>query len=139
MGNPDARGSDEPAIDVHTHIFCWGEDPDDGFVSDRVRRQWLTRLLIAVTGLRREAGESISEKLRNRLLRQVSASGLRAAVVLAQDAVYRADGSRDDAATHFYVSNDYVLRLAAECDKIRPGCSINPIRTNQSTRSRPAH
>ena len=47
-------------------------------------------------------------------------------MVLAQDAVYREDGSRDDGATHFYVSNDYVLELAGECEKVVPGCSINP-------------
>ena len=66
--------------------------------------------------------------MRNRLLRQLRSSQLDFAVVLAQDAVYRADGSRDDDATHFYVANDYVLALAAECEKVVPGCSINPIR-----------
>ncbi len=52
------------------------------------------------------------------------------AVVLAQDAVYRPDGSRDDAATHFYVSNDYVLDLAKRSSKVLAGCSINPIRSD---------
>jgi predicted TIM-barrel fold metal-dependent hydrolase len=58
----------------------------------------------------------------------VNQSNLDFAVCLAQDAVYRPDGSRDDGATHFYVSNDYVLDLAKESPKILPGCSINPIR-----------
>jgi predicted TIM-barrel fold metal-dependent hydrolase len=61
-------------------------------------------------------------------VRQLNQSRLDYAVVLAQDAVYREDGSRDDDATHFYVSNDYVLRLAQECPKVVPGCSVNPIR-----------
>jgi uncharacterized protein len=68
--------------------------------------------------------------MRHRLLRHLRSSQLDFAVVLAQDAVYRADGSRDDAATHFYVSNDYVLGLAGECEKVVPGCSINPIRSD---------
>jgi len=66
--------------------------------------------------------------MRNRLLRQVLTSQLDFVIVLAQDVVYRADGSRDDAATHFYVSNDYVLNLAKDSPKILPGCSINPHR-----------
>ncbi|MEX0702955.1 MAG: amidohydrolase family protein [Planctomycetales bacterium] len=119
-----------PVIDAHTHVFCWGEHPADGYLSEKTRRAWLTRLLLALTGLRREAGATLSEKMRSRLLRHLRASRLDFAVVLAQDAVYRADGSRDDFATHFYVSNDYVLELAKECDKIVPGCSINPIRAD---------
>lgn len=82
--------------DAHTHIFCWGEDPRNGYLSERTRRSWLTRLLIATTGLRREVGENLSEKLRHRLLRQVEVSGLDAVIVLAQDAVYHSDGARDD-------------------------------------------
>ena len=84
--------------------------------------------MLALTGLRKEPGETISEKIRNRLFRDLRSSQLDFAVVLAQDAVYRADGSRDDHATHFYVSNDYVRNLARECPKIIPGCSINPNR-----------
>jgi predicted TIM-barrel fold metal-dependent hydrolase len=118
------------AIDTHTHIFCWGENPEQGYFSLKTRKAWLTRLVLALTGLRKELGETLSEKMRNRLLRQLRASQLDFAVVLAQDAVYRPDGARDDGATHFYVANDYVLALARECDKVIPGCSINPIRTD---------
>src|SRR5687768_5740515 len=99
-------------VDAHTHVFCWGERPEEGYLSQRTRRAWLTRLLKRITGIEREPGDSLSEKMRNRLLRQLDGSQLDYMVVLAQDAVYRADGSRDDAATHFYVSNDYVLDLA---------------------------
>lgn len=119
-----------PVIDAHTHIFCWGEKPEEGFLSENTRRRLITRIVLAVTRIRREPGETLSQKMRNRLLRQLRASRLDFAVVLAQDAVYRADGSRDDAATHFYVSNDYVLELAQECEKIIPGCSINPLRSD---------
>lgn len=117
-----------PVVDCHTHVFCWGENPDDGFLSAKTRRAWLTRLILFLTGVRRESGDSLSEKIRARLLRQLNASRLDYAVVLAQDAVYTREGNRDDANTHFYVSNDYVLRLAGESPKIIPGCSINPMR-----------
>jgi uncharacterized protein len=121
-------GARQPVVDTHTHVFCWGENPEQGYLSEKTRRGLITRLVLAVTGLRKEAGTTLSDKMRNRLLRQLRESKLDYAVVLAQDAVYRADGSRDDAATHFYVANDYVLGLAAECEKVIPGCSINPAR-----------
>lgn len=115
-------------VDAHTHIFCWGENPRDGFLSQRTRRAWTTRLIMALTRLSAEPGETISNKMRHRLLRHLNESRLDYAVVLAQDAVYRPDGSRDDDATHFYVSNDYVLKLARDCPRVIAGCSINPIR-----------
>jgi len=119
-----------PLIDVHAHIFCWGERPEQGFLSERVQRSWLTRLLRRVTGLRHEDGDCWSDKIRNRLVRDLNASSLDGAVVLAQDAVYRPDGSRDDGATHFYVANDYVFELAQEHEKVLPGASINPWRSD---------
>ena len=115
-------------VDAHTHVFCWGENPQDGYLSERTRKSWLTRLLMKMIGIAREPGETLSEKMRSRLLRQVHESRLDRCIVLAQDAVYREDGSRDDAATHFYVSNDYVLDLARRSERILPGCSINPWR-----------
>src|SRR3989442_12783411 len=95
-----------PVVDAHTHIFCWGENPREGFLSEQTRSSRVTRLLLRLTGITREPGDTLSDKLRNRLLRELEGSSLDYAVVLAQDAVYRPDGSRNDAATHFYVSND---------------------------------
>lgn len=127
-GDETQPSSKRPLVDAHVHVFCWGERPRDGFLSRRTRRSWLTRLMLRLTGIHKEQGATISQKMRSRLLRQVDQSKLDFVVVLAQDAVYRDDGSRDDAATHFYVSNDYVLDLAGRSSKILPGCSINPIR-----------
>lgn len=118
----------KPRVDTHTHIFCWGEDPNDGYLSEKTRRAFVTRMVMRLARLHREQGDTISQKIRNRLIRQLNESTLDAAVVLAQDAVYRPDGSRDDDATHFYVSNDYVLNLRNDCDKVIAGVSINPIR-----------
>ncbi|NQT37669.1 MAG: amidohydrolase family protein [Planctomycetes bacterium] len=117
-----------PLVDAHVHVFCWGENPSDGFLSERTRGAWRTRILLRLIGIGKEKGETLSEKFRSRLLRHVDGSKLDFVVVLAEDAVYREDGSRDDPATHFYVSNDYVLDLARRSEKILPGCSINPIR-----------
>jgi len=78
---------------------------------------WTTRVLLWMTGLRAEPGETMSAKLRHRLLRHLRESAIDFAVVLAQDAVYREDGARDDAATDFDVANDAVFALARECGK----------------------
>ena len=60
-----------PVVDVHTHIFCWGENPTDGFISGVTQRAWLTRLLLWMTKLRREPGENLSAKMRNMLFREL--------------------------------------------------------------------
>ena len=118
------------SVDVHTHIFCWGENPEEGYLSENTRKMWKTRLVLRISGILSEPGETISEKMRNRLIRHIQTSSLDYAVVLAQDAVYHEDGSRNDPDTHFYVSNDHVFDLARECPQILPGCSINPIRSD---------
>jgi uncharacterized protein len=118
------------AVDAHTHIFCWGENPELGFLSRRTQKAFLTRLVMWLAGLSKEPGATISQRMRHRLLRHLDASSLKFAIVLAQDAVYRPDGTRDDSATHFYVSNDYVLGLARESPRVLPGCSINPHRSD---------
>ena len=82
-----------PVVDCHTHIFCWGENPVEGFLSENTRKRWLTRLLVRLTGIRSERGATLSEKLRNRYLRQLEESPLDYAVCLAQDCVYHAGGS----------------------------------------------
>lgn len=130
MLQPQSPGNARPVIDAHTHVFCWGENPEDGYLSEKTRTSWLTRLLIKTTGIQKEQGDTLSAKMRSRLIRQLSESKLDYAVVLAQDAVYRTDGSRDDSTTQFYVSNDYVLDLAKDCPQVLPGCSINPWRAD---------
>jgi len=124
QSTPGADAS-APTIDAHTHIFCWGDDPAAGYLSELTRQSLLTKLLVWMTRLKAEPGDTLSAKLRHMLLRHLEQSCLDYAVVLAQDAVYRPDGSRDDDATHFYVSNDYVFDLAKECPKVLPGVSIN--------------
>src|SRR5437016_13272559 len=90
-----AESKRSPVVDAHTHIFCWGENPKEGFLSEQTRNSRITRLLLRVTGITREPGDTLSDKLRNRLLRELERSGLDFAVVLAQGAGYRAYGARN--------------------------------------------
>jgi len=49
-------------------------------------------------------------------------------VLLAQDEVYRSNGTRRDDVGTFYVPNDYLLRLAARHAEFLPAVSIHPAR-----------
>ena len=51
-----------------------------------------------------------------------------AAVVLAFDAVHDRDGRLDEANTHLYVTNDYVIELARRYPKFLFGASVHPYR-----------
>ncbi len=53
---------------------------------------------------------------------------LDAAVVLAFDAVHDADGNIDLAHTHLYVTNDYVIELAARHPRVIFAASVHPYR-----------
>ena len=64
------------SVDVHTHIFCWGENPEEGYLSENTRKMWKTRLVLRISGILSEPGETISEKMRNRLIRDIQTSGL---------------------------------------------------------------
>src|SRR3989440_4486174 len=50
------------------------------------------------------------------------------AVVLAFDKVYTPDGQPDEDNTHLYVTNDYVMDLAARHPKVLFGASVHPYR-----------
>jgi predicted TIM-barrel fold metal-dependent hydrolase len=53
---------------------------------------------------------------------------LDAAVILAFDAVHSEDGGMDLSKTHLYVTNDYVMELAARHPKMLFGASVHPYR-----------
>jgi uncharacterized protein len=63
------------------------------------------------------------------LVRTIDGAGeIDAAVVLAFDAVHDLDGRLNEPATHLYVTNDYVIDLAARHRKILFAASIHPYR-----------
>ncbi len=116
-------------IDVHVHFVgngsagtgCW------------FRRRGITRHLIPVMlrelGLPGDALDRDFDTLyRDRLLHLIRASSVDAVVLLAQDNVYRADGSLWEDRGSFHVPNDVVLRLAREHPEFLPAVSIHPAR-----------
>lgn len=74
---------------------------------------------------------STERQVENLLVQSVEqTSELDGVVVLALDAVHDVDGRADLANTHLYVSNDYVIELAARHRKLLFGASVHPYRTD---------
>ena len=111
-------------IDVHTHICALGRG---GMTSEKLIRSPAFRFMRWRLGIRGERS-TWPAQLEQAMLGTIDASGLDKAVILAFDAVYREDGTRDDANTHLFVENDYVAELAARHPKVLFGASIHPYR-----------
>ena len=80
-------------------------------------------------GLSSSADAQVECALADRLAETVNGTPeIDAAVVLAFDAVHRTDGTRDDANTHLYVTNDYVIELVRGNPRYLFGASIHPYR-----------
>jgi predicted TIM-barrel fold metal-dependent hydrolase len=79
----------------------------------------------------RERAKTMDEGYVLALAEQVQKSGLDKAVILAQDAVYDHRGKPDWDNTHFYIPNDYLLRVVARYpERMIPCVSINPARAD---------
>ena len=113
-------------IDCHVHICA--TTPAHGRMSDRLQKSLAFRFMrwrLGIVG----SDAATERQLEAKLVETIDqAAKLDAAVVLAFDAVHDGDGNRDDANTHFYVTNDYVIDLARQHPKIRFGASIHPYR-----------
>jgi predicted TIM-barrel fold metal-dependent hydrolase len=80
---------------------------------------------LGVRGTEAEKERALAKKL----AREIAATPrINAAVILAFDAVYDLDGAMNVRATHLYVTNDYVIELAARNTQMLFGCSVHPYR-----------
>src|SRR5690606_2661930 len=98
------------------------------FVSKRMSSGIVFYGLSRLLGLRGISRDELDAAYRSRLVEWVHGSDLDAACLLGLDAIYDNQGKMDQARTHVYVSNDYVLDVAAESDELLPICSVNPMR-----------
>ena len=112
-------------LDVHVHVAALAAG--HGFMSRRLLDSAAFRFMRWRLGI---VGEdpSTDVALEEKLAATITASGVDAAVVLAFDAVYQPDGRRDADNTHLYVSNDYVIELAARHRNMLFGASVHPYR-----------
>lgn len=114
-------------IDAHVHLI--GVNGAKGsFVSKRMSSGVVFYGLSRLLGLRGISRDELDSAYRSRLVEWVHGSDVGAACLLGLDAIYDNQGKMDQARTHVYVSNDYVLDVAAESDELLPICSVNPMR-----------
>jgi len=115
-------------IDCHVHLVGDGSSGSDcWFKLPKLKDRFLGRMMIKGLGLPRTALKSgMDEMYGENLVRQIRESDLDAAVVLAQDIPYDAEGLPMEGA-QFYVSNDFVMQLAKRYpEEVIPACSIHP-------------
>src|SRR5437867_5239904 len=115
--------------DMHVHIVGNGRQGSGCWLRPtglhRALGQFMLRHIgLKVTGFDDPNFDSLYVE---RLLEQLKASSLDAAVILAQDDVYDESGKRMDCGT-FYVPNDYVLTLARQHREFLPAASVHPAR-----------
>ena len=114
-------------VDCHVHIAA--DSPGHGSVSRRLRNSVAFRFMRRRLRLPREDGPVLERALDGRLAETVrQTESLDAAVVLAFDAVHDLEGHRDEARTHFFVSNDYVAEVAGRHPHLLFGASVHPYR-----------
>src|SRR6476469_10052759 len=94
-------------LDVHVHACA--ASPVHGFMSQRLFRSLPFRFMRWRVGLG-DYGPQTERELEKKPID--GAEKLDAAVILAFDAVHDAGGGMDEAKTHLYVTNDYVIALA---------------------------
>lgn len=115
-------------LDIHVHVSALA--PGHGCMSDRLLKTVPFRFMRWRLGV--EGNDAATERaIGVRLAETVDGTPeLDAAVILAFDAVYDADGRMDEASTHLYVTNDYALEVVAGNPKMRFGASVHPYRAD---------
>ena len=113
-------------LDVHVHTCA--ASPGHGFMSQRLFKSLPFRFMRWRLGLG-DYGPQTERELEKKLVETIDgAEKLDAAVILAFDAVHDHDGRMDEANTHLYVTNDYVIELARRNRKMLFGASVHPYR-----------
>ena len=114
--------------DIHVHLAGTDRAQNGNYISPRLSPAFhylMRRLGVTAAELRAPGAD---ERFRDRLLQWIEQASLGRVVVLALDAVYRRDGSRDDAATRLLTSNDYVAAMAERHPRVLFGASVHPYR-----------
>ncbi len=116
-------------IDGHVHVIGTGKNGSGCWYRPRGLTRIGEPVLLRSMGLGRAAlREDFEAIYEAALLDQVRASGMDAAVILAQEEPHRDDGSVIADTGSFYVPNDYVLGLARRHREFLPAVSIHPAR-----------
>jgi uncharacterized protein len=115
-------------LDIHVHLFGTGDAGSGCRLSKTTSEGPLFKYLALQLRLKQRA-KTLDEGYVLALAEQVEKSGLDKAVILAQDAVYDQHGKPDWNKTHFYIPNDYLLKVVTRYPKwMIPCVSVNPQR-----------
>lgn len=118
-------------LDFHVHIVGTGAGGTGCWLRLGGWHRLLAGFMFRHIGMPKDAFERNFDALYvEHLLTQVRQSSLGAAMILAHDEVYDAQGQRMEGAGSFHVPNDYVLRLAREHPEFLPAVSIHPARAD---------
>ena len=113
-------------LDLHVHVSAL--TPGHGCMSGRLLNSLPFRFMrwrLGIPGTDAATERAIAVKLAETI---DGTPTLDAAVILAFDAVYDRDGRMDEANTHLYVTNDYVIELCKANPKMLFGASVHPYR-----------
>ncbi|HKZ05585.1 MAG TPA: amidohydrolase family protein [Methylomirabilota bacterium] len=117
-------------VDCHVHLAAVPEGDNGCYISPRMLRSPLFRVLMWKRSLSPDRPREANRKYVDDLLAELRASRhVRQAVLLGMDGVYDPAGRLDREHTEFLIGNDYVLATArAHPDEFLAGVSINPLR-----------
>lgn len=115
-------------IDMHVHVVGNGKRGSGCWLRVPATHKPLAAFMLRHigVGVSTDAPE-FDEAYARHLAKLVRESSLSHAVILAQDEVYKPDGTKMDYGS-FHVPNDYVFKLAREHPEFLPACSIHPAR-----------
>src|SRR5437016_10482647 len=113
-------------IDCHVHISAL--TPGHGMMSEKLLDSIAFRFMQRRLNL--PGRDVATERALEAKLAEIidGTEKLDAAVILAFDAVHTEEGQIDLSKTHLYVTNDYVIELAARHPKMLFGASVHPYR-----------
>jgi hypothetical protein len=117
--------ADDRIVDAHVHVGLVGDQwPRFGRMSGWYREQLTFKIFLLYARL--PADQVCDTVLRETVLKTIATCGLDHVVCLALDPVYDSRGFRQEASSHFWVDNDYILDLQRDSSKILFGASVHP-------------
>jgi hypothetical protein len=125
---PSANALSQP-VDMHVHLVGNGSSGSGCWLKVTGWHRPLAALMLREIGLPLNSMRGdLDTVYAQRVLQLVRESSLGAAVLLAHDQVYSAEGQIMEGIGSFYVPNDHVLALARKHPELLPAVSIHPAR-----------
>jgi predicted TIM-barrel fold metal-dependent hydrolase len=126
------KGRHTMICDIHVHVAGIGSQGNGNFLASAFRRSLAFRLFVRRLGLPPgvAGAPDFDQQIARLIVDKLDASKVDRAVLLAFDAAYHDDGTRDEERTLIVTDNDFVADLAACHQKVLFGASVHPCRPN---------